>query len=88
MCDPLTIVAASVGVQAAGTIAQGKAAKSQADAEAGQLDYQAAVERDNAAAEAVLPASSRWMAATEASLVSALYKKITADRVVMAFKNR
>lgn len=54
MCDPLTIVAASVGVQAAGTIAQGKAAKSQADAEAGQLDYQAAVERDNAAAEAAL----------------------------------
>jgi hypothetical protein len=52
MCDPLTITMASAGFSAAGSISQGQAAKQQAYGEAGQLDYQAAVERDNAAAEA------------------------------------
>lgn len=54
MCDPLTITMAAAGAQAVGSITQGRAAKSQAYAEAGQLDYQAAVERDNAAAEAAV----------------------------------
>jgi hypothetical protein len=54
MCDPLTITMASAGVQAVGAVSQGRAAKSQAYGEAGQLDYQAALERDNAVAEAAL----------------------------------
>ena len=52
MCDPLTMIVASAGVQAVGSVAQGRAAKSQAYGEARQMEYQAAVERDNAAAEA------------------------------------
>jgi hypothetical protein len=50
MCDPVTMTFATI--QAVGSMQQGKAAKAQAYGEAGQMDYQAAVERDNAAWEA------------------------------------
>lgn len=52
MCDPVTMTLATV--QAVGAVQQGRAAKSQAYGEARQMDYQAAVERDNAAAEAAV----------------------------------
>lgn len=52
MCDPVTMTLATV--QAVGSISQGRAAKNQAYGEARQMDYQAAVERDNAAAEAAV----------------------------------
>lgn len=54
MCDPVTMMVSAMGVQAVGSIAGGRAAKSQAYGEARQMEYQAAVERDNAAAEAAV----------------------------------
>lgn len=51
MCDPVTLTLAAVS--AAGSISQGNAASRQANQQADVQQYQAAVERDNAEAEAV-----------------------------------
>lgn len=55
MCDPMTmLVAASTTMQVAGSINQGKAVQRSANEQAAQLEYQAAVDQDNAMAEAGL----------------------------------
>lgn len=50
MCDPVTMAFAAV--QAVGSIQQGNAAKAAADSQASQMDYQAALARDQGQAEA------------------------------------
>ena len=52
MCNPLVLMAASTAVSVKGSLDQGAAAQSAANADASMLDYQAAVDRDNAAVEA------------------------------------
>ena len=52
MCDPVTM--AFGAIQAAGSIRQGNEAKAGADRQASQMDYQAALSRDQAQAEADL----------------------------------
>ncbi|MGL4573646.1 MAG: virion core protein, T7 gp14 family [Burkholderiaceae bacterium] len=52
MCDPVTLLAGSTGLKVAGDISQGRAARKQADWQAGQLDRQAAEEQDLGAQQA------------------------------------
>lgn len=48
MCNPALFVMASAGLQIGSSISQGITAKSNANLQAGDMEYQAAVERDNA----------------------------------------
>lgn len=52
MCNPAAFLIASAGMQAGNSIAQGITAKGNANLQASDLEYQAAVERDNAQAAA------------------------------------
>lgn len=52
MCNPLAFMAVGTGMAVAGQLGQGDAAAAAANAQADSLDYQAAVERDNAQVEA------------------------------------
>lgn len=53
MCDPVTALAmAGTGLQVAGQVKQGRAAQRQADQDAARMEYQAAIEQDNALATA------------------------------------
>lgn len=53
MCDPMTVMmAATTTMSAVGSVQQGRAADRAAQANAGQLEYQALVEQDNAQAAA------------------------------------
>lgn len=53
MCDPMTVMmAASTTMSAVGSVQQGRAADRAAQVNAGQLEYQALVEQDNAQAAA------------------------------------
>lgn len=53
MCDPMTaMLAVTTTMQVAGSIQQGRAADAAAQDQAGQLEYQALVEKDNAQAAA------------------------------------
>lgn len=51
MCDPVTALAvAGTGLQVVGQVKQGRAAQRQADQDAARMEYQAAIEQDNAIA--------------------------------------
>lgn len=52
MCNPTAIFIAGAGMKASSNIAKGITDKGNANLQAADLEYQAAVERDNAAAEA------------------------------------
>lgn len=52
MCNPMLVLAASATTQVIGGLAQGRAAQRAANEQAAQLDYQAAVDQDNAQAQA------------------------------------
>jgi hypothetical protein len=54
MCDPVSMLVTATAVQAGSSIMQGNAQRKQANADAAQSDYQAAVERSNAQAEATI----------------------------------
>lgn len=52
MCNPVMLLAASTTMAVGGQLAQGRAQQRAADEQAAQLEYQAAVDQDNALAEA------------------------------------
>lgn len=96
MCDPVSIIAAgSAGLQAAGSIQQGNAAARQANDAARGDDYQAALERDNAQAEAqrIRVAGERQRGATLAGAAASGVKigegsVLDAERQVMQDASR
>lgn len=88
MCDPVTMTLAAVS--AGSQVGQARGAKSQAYAEAGQMDYQAALDRDNAALEAgmIRRAGERERGQTLAGIVASGVKigegsALDAEREVM-----
>lgn len=54
MCDPVSMFATATAVQVGGKVLKGASARNQAYSAAAQSDYQAAVELDNAKAEAAV----------------------------------
>lgn len=89
MCDPVTMLV-TAGVQAVGQIQQGKAAQRQANAAAAEDEYQAAIERSNAQAEAanIRRAGARQRGDTLSSIAAAGVKigegsALDAERQVM-----
>lgn len=91
MCDPMTMFAAAgAGLQVAGQVSQGRAAQRQANAAATEDEYQAAVERSNALAEAatIRRAGARQRGETLAGIASSGVKigegsALDAERQVM-----
>lgn len=90
MCEPATMFLAATAVQAGSSIMQGNAARKQANAAAAESDYQAAVERSNAQAEAsiIRRQGQRQRGETLASIVASGVKvgngsALDAERQVM-----
>jgi len=93
MCDPITMIAATAS--AVGSIQQGKAQQAQANAMAGESEYQAGVARSNAQAEAfnIRRAGARQRGDTLSSVVASGVKigegsALDAERQVMEDASR